>query len=334
VRPPLTIAAHLNENPLGPPPAAVRRLVEASGQVHRYPDGAVEAATAAVARHYGVPTDEVLVTRGVDEATDLLLLDHRGGWALEPGFDGYWERAAVLGLPFRRVPLDDDWSPALDPSELAGSGVGIVASPNNPSGRILPGTWIAEAIAVSSLVCIDETYLPFSSDPRSALDRASRDDRVCVFVSFSKLHGLAGLRLGALLGTPAVIASLRRRQRFHSVDVLALAAIEGCLEDVEHLDATRRHVLHWRPELAGMLRRADRLFDEVVDTEANFVVAHTTVDASTVRTALRERGLLTHDCANNGLPGWLRISIGTSDEMRAVPGVLDRAAELVPGRLR
>lgn len=321
---PSTIALHRCENPLGPPADVERRVAAATQDLHLYPAEAGDRSAALVAAAYGVQQHEVLLTRGIDEAVDLLLLEHRGGWGFEPGFDGYAHRARSLELPYRSVPLGSDWAPAVDARSLTGAGVGFIADPNNPTGQRVPKRWLADVMEVSPLVCVDETYLGFADDNRSHVFEAVGDGRLCVFVSFSKLHGLAGLRLGALFGTEALLDRLRDRQRFHSLDVLALAAIDGCLADPLHIGASREHVLAVRPRLAATLRKADHLFDDVRDTETNFVIARAAGDAGVLRARLAERGLLVHDCAANGLPGWLRVSVGTVDEVAAVERILAR----------
>lgn len=320
------MALHRCENPLGPPSGVERYVVAAARELHRYPSEAGERTAALVAEEYDVRSDEVLLTRGVDEAADLLLLEYHGGWGLEPGFDGYAQRAGSLDLPYRSVPLDDDSASTIERSSLSNAGVGFVDDPNNPTGARVSRTWLADVLGKSRLVCVDETYLGFANDTDSLISRAVSDDRLCVFLSFSKLHGLAGLRLGALFGAGAVLDRLRERQRFHSLDVFALAAISSCMADSTHVQNSRRHVLRWRPQLAATLRRADHLFDEVRETEANFVIAHAAGDATVLRTRLAERGLLVHDCATNGLPGWLRVSVGTADEMIAIGPTLQRTS--------
>ena len=313
------IRADRNENPLGPPPAALERVAAALGALHRYPETDLAAATAAVAAIWDVSERNVLLTHGVDEATDLLLLHERAAWGLRPGFDGYWQRADALALPFRSVELDDRWRPTTPPAAFARGGAVLVANPNNPTGLLAPDEWLEGVASSAVLLCVDETYLDVAAaGTESMVSRAVDDDRVCVFVSFSKAYGLAGMRVGALLGAPPLIDRLRRRQPYRSVDGLALAAVLGCLDDPGHRVRARDHVLEWRPRLVATLRAADRRFADVRDTEASFVLARPRGDARHERAELAAQGLRTHECSPNGLPGWLRVSVGTAEEVERI----------------
>ena len=319
---PPVVVAHRNENPLGPPAAAVRRITEALDSLHRYPSEALAVARRAVARRYGVPDECVLFTRGVDEATDLLVLEAGSSWGAVPGFDGYWERTAALGREFRPIHLDDAWRPATDPEQFAAGGVVLLTNPGNPTGTSLPSDWLRATFASARLTCVDETYIDYASDAQSAIPTAIAADDVCVYVSFSKVYGLAGLRIGALIGAPELLDRLAARQAFLSTDTLALAGVHGAVEDDSFVESSRAFVHDAQRRLVDLLRGAPHLFAEVRPTEAGFVVTRTSRPAGDVAAALRSRGALVHDCAANRLDGWLRISVVADRELDALGVIL------------
>lgn len=306
---------HWNENPLGPPPAAVARLRAAAAEAHRYPVALRAEATHAFARAVGLAPEQVLLTCGVDEATDLVLARARRACIVEPGFDGYRQRAEATGVPVLSMELDAEWQPRFDPGVLEVHDVVLLAQPHNPTGSRFSVDWLRQVMTGPARTVIDETYVDFSAGPSAVPDLAEHP-RLLVFRSFSKSYGLAGLRLGALLGTPAAIAGLASRQCFHSVDSLALHGLLGALEDPDHLERVVAFVRAGRVALADLLRMSDRV-DRVVVTETNFVLAscRTGATATDLTQALAEHDVLITDCARFGMPGWLRVSTGTPADL-------------------
>ena len=311
-----------NECPTGPPPRAITRLVAGLGTLHRYPRNLELAVTAAVADYFQVAAENVLLTNGVDEAIDLALLDVLTAWTVRPGFDGYPKRAEVHGRTVMPIHLDERWQPIVDPAELARSGAVFLAQPNNPTGNLFNRDWVESVVATADLTFLDETYLEFCGAP-SYLRLLERDPNLLLFRSFSKALGLAGTRLGALVGRPERIAALRDRRAFYSVNSVALLGVVGALEDTEHVAAVSGYVSRVRPKYVEVLRRSG-LFAEVRSTRTNFVVARCLPgDSSTGMTsALGRRGVWVRDCAEFGLPGWVRVSVGSEAEIVALSAVL------------
>lgn len=317
-----------NESPFGPPAAAVARVLANARDLHRYPRGLLEAVTEAVALDNGVEPESVLLTNGVDEAIDLALLSVDTCWFVTPGFDAYADRARVLGRTARPIPLDASWRPALRPAELAEAGGAVfLAQPHNPTGQLFPAEWTDEVISRAELVFLDTTYADFSSRPASLAHPEPRDaarhPRLLMFRSFSKGHGLAGVRLGALIGAPRLLTRLRSRQRFHSVDSVALHAVAGALADPDHRARLRAHILAERPHYVAELA-TQPIFTEVRDTHTNFVVARCREDLSSAEVVKRlaEHDVWVRDGGPLGLPGWLRITVGTSDDLLRLAGAL------------
>lgn len=334
-----------NESPLGPSPVAVARVCAHAKQLHRYPRGLVEAVTGRVAADLGVPPERVLLTNGVDEAADLLMVGASEAWSVLPGFFGYPDRARALGVTPRTITLDAAWEPQCAPEELSGAGPVFLAQPHNPTGSFFDPTWVTEVIRRAALVCLDATYAEFAEsfpvDPAAAgrsiaeavlapgIDRtvvaeAMAEGRLAVFHSFSKSHGLAGLRVGALVAAPELTAQLRDRQRAYTVDTVALHALDGSLADLAHRRALRAHIRMMRPRFAAVLRDCPLLSD-VRTTDANYVLARgaDTAATSALVARLAARGVWISDGDVLGLPGWLRVSLGDEEALAKFSSALD-----------
>ncbi|MCG8914438.1 aminotransferase class I/II-fold pyridoxal phosphate-dependent enzyme [Actinokineospora sp. PR83] len=307
---------------MGPSKIAVERVIAAAQDLHRYPGHLRRSATAAVAEYQGVPEDATLLTSGVDEAVDLVLSTTHTAWTTSPGFTGYADRARALGKRVRTIVLDERWEPATDPAELR-DGVVLLAQPNNPTGNTFGPDWLHAVLRDTPLVFLDETYLRFGPAPVSRAARAPHTDNLLVYSSFSKSFGLAGVRLGAVFGSQKTIRALRAAQRYEAVDTVALAAAEGVLADRPHLADLRRCVVELRPRYAEVLATAD-LFDHVRETEANFVLARcrTPAGAGGVVAGLAALGVRVCDTAAFGLPGWVRVSVGTSRSLHVLAQAL------------
>ncbi|MFJ7593387.1 pyridoxal phosphate-dependent aminotransferase [Streptomyces sp. NPDC097617] len=319
-----------NECVGGPSPVAVARVAAKAADLHRYPRGLLGEVTEAVARENGVDADSVLLTNGVDEAVDLALTLVDTAWFASPGFDSYSDRAAVLGRTARPISLDEHWEPTISPAELSCRGAVFIAQPHNPTGHLFESAWVDAVVAGAELAFLDTTYAAFAGPDR----RGKLTDpyplgihpRLLLFRSFSKSHGLAGVRLGALIGAPGLIAQLRGRQRFHSVDSVALHALAGALDDPGHQLSLREQVLADRPHYVKALG-AHPVFAEARDTHANFVVARTRdgLSSAEVTRRLAEQDVWVRDCGEFGLTGWLRISVGTLKQLGQLIDALDAA---------
>jgi histidinol-phosphate/aromatic aminotransferase/cobyric acid decarboxylase-like protein len=304
-----------NESPLGPPPTAVARVVDVAGQLHRYPRGLMAEVSSLAARRLGVSTDQLLLTAGVDEAVDITLSLAQCGWGVQPGFDGYPDRVTANGKPFHWMLLGPDWQPVEPMPSLGEGDIVFLAQPSNPTGNLYPADWIRRVRAAAQYVLIDETYQEFSSRP-SALSDDSRDPGLLVYRSFSKAMGLAGIRVGGLVGAPEVIAWLRPRRRFMPIDAISLSAAAGVLTEPGYVKRLVEHVAAARPMLAGMLRDSG-LFHEVRDTDANFVMAQLRPDtAEKVMNTLARHRIWVKRCEALGLADWIRVSVGTWEDQR------------------
>ncbi len=304
------------ESPIGTSEIAVQRVAAAAPQLHRYPRGLLQEVTARTADHLGVAEEQVLLVAGVDEAIDMALTQVARAWTVQPGFDGYLDRAAANGKPMELIPLDAGWQPSLESAAKPGKDdLVLVAQPNNPTGNLFDERWLTRIRQSAGYVFLDETYQEFSTR-ESLIPELAEDPGLLVFRSYSKAMGLAGVRLGCLVANAQTIARFTPLRRFLPIDSISLHAVAGTLLDTAFIERLVGYVLEQRPALAALLRESG-VFGEVRETEANFVLAELRVDSATeVLTHLAADGIRVKECGSLGLPGWLRISVGSTMDYR------------------
>lgn len=320
-----------NESPLGPSRRAVRRAVREAHNLHRYPRGLHELTERAAAEVLGVPARRVLLTSGVDETLDLLVPSASVVCYCVPGFNGFWHRASAHRRAARAFDLNDEWLPVTGPDELPAGSTLLLAQPNNPTGNFFRSSWLEAAFARSAAVLVDETYIEFS-DRSSSLTLFADHDNLLVYRSFSKVFGLAGVRAGVLVAPERMASALRCDRHFYPVDRIALAAVLGTIEDRDHVRRTAAYVRRARPALAALLREHRSLFAEVRDTEANFVLARCVraVSPQVVRREFLACGVAVQDAGAHGLDGWIRVSVGTAEDLARLEAAAAHVAEEMP----
>lgn len=316
---------HWNESPLGPPPRAVERIIAQAAEIHHYPVDLRAEATVALAEYLGVAVGEVLLTCGVDEATDLVLADAKRLWHVVPGFTGYLERARAGRVAFREIRLDERLLPVTVHSEPQPGDTVIIAQPHNPTGNMFPRAWPEAVLDTGADLVIDETYADFADTSPHFPDFPARPThpRLLRFRSLSKSWGLAGLRIGVLVGPPERIAALATRQCFHSVDSVALHGLLGALEQPEWVAEHVQYVCAMREEFRAMAEESP-VFDAVLRTQTNFVLARCAAShpADRLCRELARRRVRLYDCAAVGMAGWVRISVGTGQDLRLLRNTL------------
>jgi histidinol-phosphate aminotransferase len=321
-----------NENPNGPGRAALDAMAAALAGTHRYAFGATEALRAAIARAHGVQPANVAVGAG---STDVL----RGAvhaWTAPvrplvtaaPSFETAAVTAARLGAPVRAVPVrGTDLRLDLAAMGAAARDAGLVylCNPNNPTATAHARDAVAEFVgrlrreAPGCAVLVDEAYHEYVDDPRyaTAIPLALEDPRVIVARTFSKVHGLAGMRVGYAVGHADAIARLEPHMLEIAVNAVGAAAALASLGAGAHVERERAR----NREAREFTRRffVDAGFAPSA-SEANFVMVDLRRDAKTFREACRARGvavgrlfppLLTH----------ARVTVGTLDEMRRATDV-------------
>jgi len=323
-----------NESPLGPSPSAVEAIRREAARVHLYPDGGSTELRAALARRLGVGADWLVVGNGADELLGLL-----GRAAYEPGddvvipqpaFEPYATEAILAGANVVASPLDG-YETDLDDMRrrvTARTKAVIICTPHNPASTIVPGGRLEAFLGTLGndprLCVVDEAYRDFCDDPDTVdgVDLVRRHPTAIALRTFSKIAGLAGLRIGYVIARPECIDVLNRVRAPYNVNRLAQVAALAALEDTEHLERTRAVVLAERPRLRAAL--AERGAPSP-PSQANFLLVKVGDRAASLGAALARAGILVRDGAAVGFPGHLRIAIGTREQNDRLLAAWDRA---------
>ena len=316
-----------NENPYPPSPAVQEALASFDATALRtYPHPTADALRCALAEHHGLTRDHVLATNGGDEALRLAATAFAGPGAplglVRPSYSLYPVLAGICGAPLATADLTDDWAPPEDFAQrmnAAGARLICLANPHAPSGRLLDAPHLGRlAWDLDGVLLLDEAYADFA-DPALGYDapRLIADcGNLLVLRSFSKGYGLAGLRLGYLLGQPGLIDPLLRKVR-DSYNVGALGQHLGLagLRDRAYAEGTWQRVREarrrLREDLAGLGLPAP-------PSQANFLLASVPDDARlsarALCSALKERGILVRHFDEPRLRDKLRISVGAPEQ--------------------
>lgn len=331
---PAPIRLDSNENPHGPGRAARAALAATLGGANRYPDDAVDALAEAVARTHGVAREQVCLGCGSTDvlraAASAFLGPGRALVTAAPTYEASAADAERLGASVRAVPVGGDLRLDLAAMAAAARGAGLVylCNPNNPTATVHGHDAVADFVArvqresPDCAVVIDEAYHEYVDDPRyaTAIPLALDRPRVLVARTFSKVHGMAGLRVGYAVGRRATIAAIAPHALDLGVNALGAAAALASLGAPEH-------VAHERALNRAAREYTRRFFVDAGYTpsasETNFVMVDVRRDAKTFRAACRAEGIAT------GRPfpplhTHARVTIGTMDEMRQATAVFRR----------
>lgn len=308
-----------NENPLGPSPAAVEAIREHAARIHSYPKASHADLTAELAERWELAPEQVWLANGGDGALDYLaraMLDP-GDRVLvpEPGFAYYGMSARFHHGDVETYPVSksEAFEQTADNVLASYDGERIVylTSPHNPTGSEIPLSEVeelAEQVREHTLIVVDEAYGEFSDRP-SAVSLVETRDNVAVLRTFSKVYGLAGLRLGyALIPETWADAYTRVNTPFAASEIACRAGL-AALSDRKHVE---RSIEVARDARGYMYERLDA---PTWESAGNFVLAEVG-DASSVANQLQQRGVIVRDCTSFGLPECIRISCGTNEEIR------------------
>lgn len=264
-----------NEAPTGASPTVGARLQDEFDRLHRYPDPLANELRDALGAQLGVDPDQILVGAGSDELIHLLALTYAAGGGRvvtpDPAFSSHVLAPTALGAEVRSVPTVDGVHD-LDAMAEVEADLVFVTNPHNPTGTAVDGAAIRRFVDRSraAIPVIDEAYIEYSDDPAgtTAVPLAA-EGRAVVLRTFSKAYGLAGLRIGYLVGPRDLVADLRRVRGPFSVGLLSQTAALAALADQEHLarsvDENRRH----REALTGLF---EGIGSVVLPSQANFVL--------------------------------------------------------------
>ncbi len=323
-----------NENALGASPKAIEAFRAAAANIHRYPDGACVRLRRALGRRYNIDPEQIVCGAGSDELITLLVRGYVGPGdevlMSEHGFLMYRLAALAAGAhvvaaPERELRADVD---ALLARLTSRSRILFLANPNNPTGSYLPASELARlraGLPEDVLLVIDSAYAEFvtAEDYTSGLELAQRHDNVVVTRTFSKIHGLAALRLGWMYADPAVIDVINRIRGPFNVSQPAQDAGLAAIEDVAHEQRSREHNTFW---LAWLKREIEALGLVVHPSVANFLLVdfprQPGRDAAAADAFLEAAGVIPRRMEAYGLPDSLRFTVGTAEENRRLVQVL------------
>lgn len=300
-----------NESPLPASPQVMNAIAAAAADVARYPDPLADQLRSDLADRHRVHPDEILVGNGSDELIFLLATAYlaAGGHAVcaDPAYRVDEISTLLVNARLTKVPLKN-WLHDLDAMAGIDSDITYLVNPHNPTGTAHGRAAIERFIGMNraKLAVIDEAYIDFTDDPEgmTAIPLVQTGKAV-VLRTFSKIHGLAGLRVGYLIGDRNVIATLRKIRAPFSVGSIAQAGALAAVRDQPHRDRIRRHTLEHRHEVATLLANAGY---EVIPSQANFVLT-VTDDEAGLMARLAAHGVSARAGSSLGLPGTVRISV-------------------------
>jgi histidinol-phosphate aminotransferase len=321
-----------NESPIGASPAAVAAYQSAGSTLERYPDGSASALRGAIARRYGLAADQIVCGAGSDELLQLLAHAYLG-----PGDEAIYSQygflvypiaiasngATAIVAPEKNHTTDVD---AIIARVTAKTRMVFLANPNNPTGTYIPFSEVKRlhaALPSTVLLVLDAAYAEFVSnnDYEPGIALVSEHENVVMTRTFSKIYGLAALRLGWAY-VPAHVADVLNRIRGpFNVSSAAMAAGVAAIEDQAFLD---RALDHNTRALSELSREISALGIAVTPSVGNFLLLHfpQSKPAPAADTFLLDRGIVVRRMEGYGLPGALRVSIGDDEANRAVLAAL------------
>lgn len=332
-----------NENPLGSSPKAMAAIRDALSRQHLYPDPAAYDFLSALSRVWKVPRENLSLGNGSDEIIDLLTRiycePHDSVLTSECAFQAYQVSASASRVHLRTTRQTPDWRfdlKAMADYFLAHPEQNIrlifVANPNNPTGTIATREEMEEFFRRVGnrddvLLVFDEAYTEFVRDPKyaSAMEFFGKVSNLLVMRTFSKVYGLAGLRVGALIAPVPVLDVYNRVRKPFNVNDLAQAAAAAAVEDFDFIEASRQVTWKGLEFFEAWLQKQGLPF---WPSQANFVLFDTRRDAMAVYEALLRKGIILRPLLNYGLPHHLRMSVGKPEENAAAVKALE---EVLPG---
>ncbi len=323
-----------NETPLGPSPRAIEAAHHILAEAAIYPEGSSRLLREAIGARHGLDPARVIAGAGSDEILELLALAFVG-----PGDEGVYSQYGFL--LYRNLILAAGGAPKVAPETNYTTSVDalmaqvtektrivFLANPNNPTGTYLPAretARLADALPTDALLVLDAAYAEYvmAEDYHSGVELASTRDNVVMTRTFSKIYGLAGLRLGWGYGPAPVIDALNRIRPPFNVSTVAAAAGIAALEDRAHLEAAIAHNARWLPWLT---REIEALGLEVLPSVANFVaIRFPDVEGRRAADAdafLTQRGLVLRAIGAYGMPQFLRLTVGSQEACERVVAAL------------
>jgi len=323
-----------NETPLGPSPKAVAAYKAAAAHLEEYPDGSARDLREAIGRAFGLDPDRIVCGAGSDDLLHLLAYAY-----LADGDEAIYTRhgfliypIATLGTGAKAIPVaEKDYTASVDTILAAvtkRTKMVFLANPNNPTGTYVPFDEVRRlrrGLPAHVLLVLDAAYAEYvrRNDYEAGIELVATSENVVMCRTFSKIYGLAALRLGWMFGPAHVVDAVNRIRGPFNVSDAAIAAGVAAIEDTAHVERSREHNSQW---LAWLTQEIGQLGLKVTPSVANFVLIHfpetkgrTATDADEFLTA---RGLILRQVSAYKLPNALRMSVGTEEANRLVVAAL------------
>ncbi|MCX7709813.1 MAG: histidinol-phosphate transaminase [Clostridia bacterium] len=314
------IKLNTNESPYPPSPKVIEAIKAAAGDSLRlYPDPNCDELKETIANYYSLRKDQVFVGNGSDEvlAFAFMAFFNKGRKVFFPDitYSFYPVYAELFGLDYEAIPLDEDFNITLDRFNDENGGI-IISNPKSPTAQALPLKDVEAIIKnnMDKVVMVDEAYIDFGGE--SVVKLIDTYPNLLVIQTLSKSRCLAGLRVGFAMGHKDLIEGLERvKNSFNSytLDRLAIAGAIEAFKDEAYFQETLKKIITTRERVSKAMKE---LGFRVLDSKANFLFAsHGDISAKVLFQELRERGVLVRYFNKPRIDNFLRITIGTDEEM-------------------
>lgn len=314
------IKLNTNENPYPPSNKVIEAMKETvNGDLKLYPDPTCSDLINEIANYYNLSNDEVFIGNGSDEilAFSFMAFFSKDRKILFPdiSYTFYKVYAELFNLDYELVKLDDNFDIPLEELKKQNGGV-IIPNPNAPTAKYIEVEELKNLVEANkdSVVIIDEAYIDFGG--QSMIKFIKDYDNLLVIQTLSKSRSLAGLRVGFALGHKDLIEGLNRIKNSinsYTIDRVALAGAKAAIQDNEYFEEITKKIINTREKVAKDLERLDF---KVLDSKSNFVfVSHNKVPGKYIYETLKDNGVLVRYFNKERIHNFLRITIGTDEEM-------------------
>lgn len=311
-----------NENPLGPSPLAVQAILKHVNTLNRYPDGRGYYLKSKLSNIYGLSEEQIIIGNGSNELIELIIRTFLtpGEKVIQavPTFLVYEKIVTGAGGKMTSVPLAnfridlDAIMKAIAPETK----IIFINNPNNPTGTTLSKNELIDflkSVPQDMVIVIDEAYIEFVTDPDVARGRdlLSHFPLLIVLRTFSKLYGLAGLRIGYGFGPAEIIDYMNRVRQPFNVNTLAQVAATAALDDTEFVNHTLEMV---RDGLSYLYHQLDAIGLEYIPTQTNFFLIKVPLDGKKAYEMMLREGVIIRSMESYGLSDYIRINVGLPEE--------------------
>lgn len=314
------IKLNTNENPYPPSKKVIQAIKEVVNENLRlYPSPTCDELRDSIANYYGIKREEVFVGNGSDEVLAFSFMSFfqkdRKIFFPDISYSFYKVYAELFDLSYELIPINIDFSMPLDKFMKANGGI-IIANPNAPTSKYVDKEDLEKLLKKNrnSVIIIDEAYIDFGGE--SMVEFIKLYSNLLVIQTFSKSRSLAGLRVGFAMGSEMLIKALeiiKNSINSYTVDRVAISGAIAAINDIEYFDISKGRIIKTRERITVALKH---LGFEVLDSKANFLfISHSNVNAKDLYKYLKERGILVRYFERERISNFLRVTIGTEEEM-------------------